>query len=133
MTSPQTKLDLSNIQTYNRNANWTSEKKEAISRAMAEYPNIPQIAIEVAYDFSLKFDGNEDMDKYLKGEFLSKADRRRLHKKMNPTNYKIERNDYKADTVLNTVSVKHTEEVVDSEQKATLPILESTRSWYSLF
>ena len=132
MTSPQTKLDLSNIQTYNRNASWTPEKKEAIARAMAEYPNIPQIAIEVAYDFSLKFDGNDDMEKYLKGEFLSKADRRRLHKKMNPTNYKVERNEYKPDTVLNTVSVQHTD-IVESEQKASLPILESTKSWYSLF
>ena len=35
MTTPQqTKLDLSNIQTYNRNVTWTQEKKEAIAKAI---------------------------------------------------------------------------------------------------
>ena len=51
MTTPQqTKLDLSNIQTYNRNVTWTQEKKEAIAKAIEMYPQVPQIAIEVAYD-----------------------------------------------------------------------------------
>ena len=100
MTTPQqTKLDLSNIQTYNRNVTWTQEKKEAIAKAIEMYPQVPQIAIEVAYDFSLKFDDDPQMEKYLKGGFLSKTERKKLHRKLNPTNYKIARNDWDKDKI----------------------------------
>lgn len=131
MTTPQltnSKLDLSNIQTYNRNATWTQEKKDAIAKAIEMYPQVPQIAIEVAYDFSLKFDDDPQMDKYLKGEFLSKTDRKKLRRRFNPTNYKIARNDYQHDTEIKTVDIKPAEKpIVNSNVEV------SNKSWYNIF
>jgi hypothetical protein len=128
MTHPTQRLDLSAIKTFNRNAEWSAEKKEAINKAIAMYPNIPQIAIEVAYDFSLKYDGDTQMEKYLKGEFLSKNERRTLRKKINPKNYKIERTEYRENEELKTVNL------IKAETKAIdIPKENNAKSWYNIF
>lgn len=132
--SSQSKLDLQSIVPSNRSSNWTVEKQKAVDEAMKMYPHIPQIAIEVAYDFSLKYDDNTDMEKYLKGEFVSHTARKRLRKQLNPKNVKLERNTYEDGTVLNNVEIKKSQE--QEQEPVSTGNIENkpvVKTWYNLF
>lgn len=89
-STEQPKLDHSKITPMNKSATWDDRKRACIAQAQQMYPHIPLIALEASYDFSVRYEHDETLEKFFAGGKLTQKQMKKVDKILNPNNVKKE-------------------------------------------
>ena len=68
MTSNNKKIDLSKIQTFDKQSTWTKDKKAYLEQAQKDYPLLDLYFIEIIYDFCKEHEDDTVLFKYMQGK-----------------------------------------------------------------
>ena len=119
-TTEQPKLDHSKITPMNRSAEWDERKKACITQAQAMYPHIPLIALEASYDFSIKYEHDETMEKFFSGGKLTQKQLKKVDKILNPQSAKKEPcKVWEKDETIHTISIR---QMTEEEKELYKPL-----------
>ena len=87
-TQEQPRLDHSKLTPMNKSATWDERKKACIAQAQQMYPHIPIIALEASYDFAVKYEHDETVEKFFTGGKLTAKQMKKVDKILNPASGK---------------------------------------------